>query len=119
LAAGATERHIPFADNDRPGIMLAGALRAYANRWAATPVADNGDAIAIFTNGDDGHRTACDMVAKGVKLLGVIDSRADAVALGDYRVFTGGRVTGTRGRLGLNQIEITIQGRSSWYDAGA
>ena len=22
-----------FANNDRPGIMLAGSLRAYANRW--------------------------------------------------------------------------------------
>ena len=39
LAAGATERPIPFAGNDRPGIMLAGALRAYANRWAQFPCA--------------------------------------------------------------------------------
>ncbi|MEY3959691.1 MAG: hypothetical protein RIR14_345, partial [Pseudomonadota bacterium] len=33
LAGGATERPIAFENNDRPGIMLAGALRAYANRW--------------------------------------------------------------------------------------
>ena len=30
LAAGATERHIPFANNDRPGVMLAGAMRGDA-----------------------------------------------------------------------------------------
>ena len=33
MATGATERHIPFADNDRPGVLLSGSLRAYANRW--------------------------------------------------------------------------------------
>ncbi|MCR8548926.1 sarcosine oxidase subunit alpha family protein [Salipiger sp. P9] len=119
LAAGATERHIPFADNDRPGIMLAGALRAYANRWAAAPVAAAGDAIAVFTNGDDGHRTACDLLAKGAKVLGVIDTRADAVAQGDYRVFAGAQVTGSKGRLGLTQIEITQGGHSSWHAVGA
>ena len=39
LCAGATERPIAFANNDRPGIMLAGAARAYANRWATPPEA--------------------------------------------------------------------------------
>ncbi|KAG1700414.1 Sarcosine oxidase subunit alpha [Nymphon striatum] len=33
LAAGATERSIAFGNNDRPGIMMAGAVRAYANRF--------------------------------------------------------------------------------------
>eukprot|EP01036_Dinobryon_divergens_P010618 gene10618-14228_t len=33
LTGGATERPIAFENNDRPGIMLAGSLRAYANRW--------------------------------------------------------------------------------------
>ena len=31
LCAGATERLIGFADNDRPGIMQAGAVRGYVN----------------------------------------------------------------------------------------
>ncbi|MCA0043987.1 sarcosine oxidase subunit alpha family protein [Celeribacter litoreus] len=119
LAAGATERHIPFADNDRPGIMLAGAMRAYVNRWAAAPVKADNDAIAIFTNGDDGHRTALDLIAKGAKVLGVIDSRADAKALGSYEVFAGATVTGTKGRLGLKEIEITRGGKSTWHSVGA
>ncbi|WP_418595549.1 sarcosine oxidase subunit alpha family protein [Ponticoccus sp. (in: a-proteobacteria)] len=119
LAAGAIERHIPFADNDRPGIMLAGAMRAYVNRWAAAPVRSASDAVAVFTNGDDGHRTAMDLIAKGAKVLGVIDSRADAPRFGDYAVFAGGTVTGTRGRKGLSAIQITRNGRSSWHDVGA
>ena len=33
LAGGATERPIAFSNNDRPGIMLAGAVRTYVNRF--------------------------------------------------------------------------------------
>mgnify|MGYP000548429428 CR=1 FL=1 len=115
LAAGATERHIPFANNDRPGVMLAGALRAYANRWAACPA----DKVAIFTNNDDGHRTALDLAAKGVEVVGVIDPRPNVRPLGDYPLFAGGVVSNTRGRLGLRSIEITRDGRSHWLDCGA
>ncbi|MFW2589552.1 sarcosine oxidase subunit alpha family protein [Sagittula sp. SSi028] len=119
LAAGATERHIPFANNDRPGILLAGALRAYANRWAASPVRQDTDAIAVFTNGDDGHRTALDILKQGGKLLGVIDTRKGARAFGDYQVFDGACVTNTKGRHGLTAIEITQNGQSHWHAAGA
>lgn len=103
LAAGATERPIVFENNDRPGIMLAGALRAYANRWAATPAQD----IAVFTNNDDGHRTAIDLAAKGVTVTAVIDTRPDAPKGQGYEVIAGGTVTNTAGRLGLTQIEVT------------
>ncbi|WP_417278181.1 sarcosine oxidase subunit alpha family protein [Celeribacter sp.] len=119
LAAGATERHMPFADNDRPGVMLAGAMRAYANRWAASPVKRDSDAIAIFTNGDDGHRTAMDLMAKGAKVMGVIDAREAAPRFGDYEVFAGATVTGTKGRLGLTSIEITRNGQSQRHNVGA
>ena len=34
---GRSERPIVFAGNDRPGVMLAGAARAYANRYAVVP----------------------------------------------------------------------------------
>ncbi|WP_225029980.1 sarcosine oxidase subunit alpha family protein [Xinfangfangia pollutisoli] len=115
LAAGATERHIPFAMNDRPGIMLAGALRAYANRWAACPA----KRVAIFTNNDDGHRTALDLAAKGVEIAGVIDPRPDAKPLGPYPVYAGSVVTDTRGRLGLSAIAVTREGQTQWLDAGA
>src|SRR5262245_34581558 len=35
LAAGAIERPLVFGDNDRPGVMLASAVRTYLNRYAA------------------------------------------------------------------------------------
>ena len=37
LAAGALERPIVFGNNDRPGVMLAGAVRTYINRYAVAP----------------------------------------------------------------------------------
>ena len=37
IATGATERPIAFANNDRPGIMLAGAVSTYINRFGVTP----------------------------------------------------------------------------------
>jgi heterotetrameric sarcosine oxidase alpha subunit len=112
LATGATERHIPFADNDRPGIMLSGALRAYANRWATLPARD----IAIFTNNDDGHRTARDLIARGARVVAVIDPRPDHPKT-PYRTICG-HVTGARGRLGLNAIEVRGQRGTHWIACG-
>ena len=71
LCAGATERPIAFAGNDRPGIMLAGAMRAYANRFAVGA----GRRVGLFVNNDDGWRTAADLAAKGVSVAAVIDVR--------------------------------------------
>ncbi|SJM30304.1 sarcosine oxidase subunit alpha family protein [Mesorhizobium delmotii] len=115
LAAGATERPIAFADNDRPGIMLAGAMRAYANRWAACP----SKTVAVFTNNDDGHRTARDLASKGVHVAAVIDARPEARISGDHWVIAGGMVTGSRGRLGLTAIEVSANGRREWIECGA
>src|ERR1700690_1270973 len=62
LAAGAGERPIAFAGNDRPGVMLASAVRTYLSRFA---VACGREAV-IFTTSDDGWRTAADLSAAGV-----------------------------------------------------
>ncbi|RWI86575.1 MAG: sarcosine oxidase subunit alpha family protein [Mesorhizobium sp.] len=115
LAAGATERHIPFMDNDRPGIMLGGALRAYVNRWAVSPARR----VAIFTNTDDGHQTALDLLARGVEIAAVVDARTDAQAKGPYRVISGAAVSGSKGRLGLQSIEVTRCGNTEWIACGA
>ncbi|MCV2869253.1 sarcosine oxidase subunit alpha family protein [Defluviimonas sp. WL0002] len=103
LAAGAHERQIAFPMNDRPGVMTAGAVRAYLNRWGVA----SGRRVAIFANNDDAHRTARDLVAAGVEVAALIDVREDAPQPAGYRVISGGQVTGTRGRLGLREITVT------------
>ncbi len=106
LAAGALERPIAFPNNDRPGIMTAGAVRAYLNRWGVSP----GKAVSVFTNNDDGHRTASDLVAAGVHVAAVLDSRATATAQGDYRLITGAQVCDTSGRKGLEAVTYRTPG---------
>ena len=116
LCAGATERPIAFDNNDRPGIMLAGAMRAYANRWAATPDRK----VAIFTNNDDGHRTAVDLLAKGVGVAAVIDTRPDAPRLADCELLTGAQVVDSMGRLGLRFLTVRLaDGSSRTIEVGA
>ncbi|MGO4915763.1 sarcosine oxidase subunit alpha family protein [Pseudogemmobacter sp. W21_MBD1_M6] len=106
LCSGALERPVAFPMNDRPGIMAAGAVRAYLNRWGVAP----GKAVTVFCNNDDAHRTARDLQAAGVTIAGVIDSREDAKVRGDFPVFTGGQVITTKGRLGLQEITVQQSG---------
>lgn len=73
LATGAIERPLIYVDNDRPGCMLAGALRAYVNRYGVKP----GTRHVIFTNNDDAYRTALDLKAAGADVACVIDIRPD------------------------------------------
>jgi sarcosine oxidase subunit alpha len=102
LASGAHERQIAFPMNDRPGIMAAGAVRAYLNRWGVAA----GRSVALFANNDDAHRTARDLAGAGIRIAAVIDVRDQAPAAGDWPVFTGAAVTGTKGRLGLSEITV-------------
>lgn len=73
LATGAIERPIALVNNDRPGVMLAGAVRAYANRFAVAA----GREIALFTTHDDAYRTALDLTASGAKVPLLIDARPE------------------------------------------
>ncbi len=105
LAAGATERPIAFGNNDRPGIMLASAVRTYVNRFGVTP----GQKVAVLTNNDDGWRTASDLAAKGVEIAAIIDTR-DRPAVCDVpgaRHVRGAGVVDTAGRKALKRITLT------------
>jgi len=116
LCGGATERPIAFNNNDRPGIMLAGAVRTYANRWAAAAARK----VAVFTNNDDGHRTATDLLAKGVEVAAVVDIRADATSFGAYETLAGAHVSNSRGRLGLTGVSVMLaDGGTTMLDCGA
>ena len=105
LCAGAIERSIAFGNNDRPGIMLAGAVRSYANRFAVTP----GKRTAVFTNNDDGWRTATDLKAAGADVAAIIDTRRDVEQTAPAGITTllGQTVVDTAGRLGLKSVTLS------------
>jgi methylglutamate dehydrogenase subunit C len=109
LAAGAVERPVGFGANDLPGIMLAGAVRGYVNRFGALP----GRRMALFTNNDDGWKTVADAAEAGIEVVAVIDSRpsppAELVAQAEragIRVHAGGRIREAIGRQRLRAVEI-------------
>jgi len=105
VCAGATERSIAFGNNDRPGVMLAGSVRAYANRWGVTP----GKRVAVFTNNDDGWRTATNLVDKGVEVSAVIDTRniVAPVSITGASIIMGASVVDTFGRGGIHTIALS------------
>ena len=116
LCAGSTERPIAFENNDRPGIMLAGAMRSYANRWATTAAHE----VAIFTNNDDGHRTASDLAAKGVSVSAIIDTRTDAPTSDTALVLSGAQVIDSIGRHGVKQVTVRLaDGSKTHVSCGA
>ena len=105
VCAGAQERPIAFANNDRPGIMLASAARAYANRFDVAV----GERVAVFTAGDDGWRTARDLAARGVEVAALVDAREGArpFDLPGVRVIEGAAVATTKGRHRVREIQLT------------
>lgn len=107
LAAGALERPIAFADNDRPGIMTASAVRTYLNRFGVAC----GQRVAVFANNDNAYRTVSDLAASGVNVVAIIDPREDVPSgFEGFRIFKKGRVTGTRGRKRLQGISVAAEG---------
>ncbi|HEX9706785.1 MAG TPA: sarcosine oxidase subunit alpha family protein [Steroidobacteraceae bacterium] len=74
LATGAIEQPLVFDYNDRPGIMLAGAIRQYVNRYAVAA----GRHIVFATNNDSAYLAALDLVAAGAPVQLLVDSRAES-----------------------------------------
>ena len=105
ICGGATERSIAFANNDRPGIMLAGAVRAYATRYGVA----TGNKVAIFTNNDSGWQTALELVAKGVNVVAIIDPRdtAPRMHISGVVMIMGASVCNTSGRKALSRIALS------------
>lgn len=109
LAAGAIERPIVFGGNDRPGVMLASAMRSYVNRFGVAP----GRQFVVFTATDDGWRTAHDLAAAGALVEAVVDVRDEVspallAAANRYstRVLLGAQVIQTSGARGLHHVTV-------------
>ncbi|ETK31485.1 2Fe-2S iron-sulfur cluster-binding protein [Microbispora sp. ATCC PTA-5024] len=108
LATGAHERPIAFAGNDRPGVMLAGAARAYANRYGVLA----GRRAVVFTTGDGAYDAARDLAAAGVEIAAVADVRREAPALAGTDVLSGHVVTGVGAAQDGSVASVTVSGPS-------
>ncbi|MGA7539397.1 MAG: glycine cleavage T C-terminal barrel domain-containing protein, partial [Steroidobacteraceae bacterium] len=72
IATGAIERPIAFEDNDRPGVMLLGAIERYASRYA---VRAGNDAV-IFGNHDRLYPAALRLGEHGIRVRAIVDPRS-------------------------------------------
>ncbi len=114
LASGSIERPLVFGNNDLPGVMLAGAVRTYVNRYAVLP----GRRAVVFTDNDNGWTTAADLVAAGVQVAAVVDSREPIVFAELARRYPevetiAGEVNGARGGRHVESVEVTSHSGSA------
>jgi sarcosine oxidase, subunit alpha len=106
LATGAHERPLVFADNDRPGIMLAEAARTYLQRYGVKP----GARVLIATAHDTAYRAALELAEAGVEIAIIADLRdepmgewPEAARKAGLRVETKASLVGARGKLRVTQ----------------
>ncbi|MEH0656163.1 sarcosine oxidase subunit alpha family protein [Streptomyces stelliscabiei] len=114
LATGAHERSLAFADNDRPGVMLAASARTHALRHGVLP----GRRAVVFTANDSAYAAALDLAAAGVDIAAIVDTRpepgewARRAREAGIEVLAGHAVTGTEGDPRLTAVSVAPYGES-------
>ncbi len=111
LACGAIERLIAFPQNDRPGVMLAGAALAYLRRYGVSV----GERPALFVNNDEAYEAAFALKEAGVRVVGVVDVRAasqaaDRAMAAGIPVFRDCALESVEGRRGVSAIAFKSVG---------
>jgi sarcosine oxidase subunit alpha len=113
LATGAIERHMVFADNDRPGVMLASAARTYLNHYGVAV----GRNVGIYTANDSAYAAALDLKKAGVGIAAIVDLRdnpagelVDQVRAAGIEIHDGRAVVKVGGKLRVNSM--TVQKRT-------
>ena len=116
LATGAIERHMVFANNDRPGIMLASAARTFLNHFGVAV----GKKIGVYTANDSAYEAAFDLKRAGVSIEAIVDCRdkpgeavlAEARTLG-IDVLAGHSVIDTKGYRRVSSMTVARNGARS------
>lgn len=126
LATGSLERPMVFDGNDRPGIMLAGAVRTFLNRYGVLC----GHKALIFANNDSAWATAFDLQKAGSQIAAIVDVRrkisGELLQMAAERgipIFAGSAIVGTKGRSRVAAADIrlidevgAISAKSNWID---
>ncbi len=109
LATGSLERPLVFADNDRPGIMLASAAQTYANKFGVRA----GERAVVFTNNGSAYAAARDMATAGIGIQAIVDVRhsipkteldmAEAAGIG---VLAGHAVVAAHGAKAIHSVSV-------------
>jgi sarcosine oxidase, subunit alpha len=123
LATGAIERPLVFADNDRPGIMLADAARRYLNAYGVKV----GERIVVVTAHDRAYRAALDLSRAGAHIELIADLRdeasgslPDAARAAGIRVATKAAMHEVKGRQRIEAVRLSAHpGGMRWLQCDA
>jgi sarcosine oxidase subunit alpha len=115
-ATGAFERPLVFPDNDRPGVMLAGAALKYALAYGVAC----GRRAVVAAASDSGYAVAAALRAAGTEIVAIVDRRAAADAAIEpdgVRVMRNTAITAVLGRRAVRGCRVHplaggAQGRS-------
>ncbi len=99
VAPGLIERPYVFEGNDKPGVMLSGAVRRLVNMYAVKP----GQRAVVFTANPEGDRAAEDLERVGIDVARVVDARS------------GGTIVAAKG--GAKSVEEVVLGDGSTVEA--
>ncbi|MDI5907469.1 sarcosine oxidase subunit delta family protein, partial [Streptomyces sp. 12257] len=115
LATGAHERSLAFANNDRPGVMLASSARTHVNRHGVLP----GRHAVVFTTNDSAYAAALDLASAGLAVAAIVDTRpepgewAERARAAGIEALAGHAVTGTQGEARLTAVTVAPYGESA------
>jgi sarcosine oxidase, subunit alpha len=104
-ATGAFERPLLFPDNDRPGVMLAGAAEKYARAYGVAC----GRRAVIAAGCDNAYALAASLRAAGIEIVALLDAReAPSVSevARDFEVVTGARIVAVAGARGVRRCRV-------------
>ena len=97
VAAGAIERPLVFADNDRPGVMSAEAALVYLKRYGVLV----GERVVVATNNDAAYTTAAALAAAGAAVT-IADTRAKGPVADSVKVIRSASISAVHG---INAVE--------------
>jgi sarcosine oxidase subunit alpha len=114
LATGALERPVIFPDNDRPGVMLAGAAERYAHHYGVRC----GHRAVIAANHDHAYHVAAALRHAGIEIALIADCRSDEQIGADRNVMdgmsvaTGATLSAVHGSRAVRGCTVAAHGRA-------
>jgi len=116
-ACGAFERPVLFPNNDRPGVMLAGAAEKYAHAYGVAC----GRRVVIAANSDSAYGVAASLQRAGIEVAALIERRpaadvgaeASAAQSSGLRVMAEASIAGVSGTRAVRACTaIAVSGRA-------
>ena len=107
LATGAFERPMLFPDNDRPGVMLAGAVQRYATHYGVAC----GRRVVIAAACDTAYAAAVALERAGVHVAAIVDQRPESASRTARTnsvapVHFGSTIVAVRGTKAVHQVSV-------------